>query len=75
MQGQCKACGKNVSDRLDKCPHCGRIFDGPKCPTYQSRSVEKISTANKVVSAGLIGIFSLGHLSKTFKCQNCGYKW
>lgn len=47
----------------------------PKCPTCGSTAVEKISGANKVGAAFLFGVFSLGHLSKTFKCQNCNYKW
>ncbi|MEG1657221.1 MAG: hypothetical protein RR292_07080, partial [Christensenellaceae bacterium] len=46
-----------------------------KCPTCGSTNVSKISGTNKVGSAALFGIFSLGHISKTFKCNNCGYKW
>ena len=47
----------------------------PHCPTCGSTNVEKISGLNKVASGALFGIFSLGHISKTFKCKNCGYKW
>ena len=47
----------------------------PKCPTCGSTNIEKISGANKVTSAVVFGVFSLGHISKTFKCKNCGYKW
>lgn len=47
----------------------------PKCPTCGSTAIEKISGANKVGAVVLFGIFSLGHLSKSFKCQNCNYKW
>ena len=47
----------------------------PKCPTCESSDIEKISGMNKVGSGALFGIFSLGHISKTFKCKNCGYKW
>lgn len=47
----------------------------PKCPTCGSTNVSKISDANKVGSAVAFGLFSLGHISKTFKCNSCGYKW
>jgi len=46
-----------------------------KCPTCGSTNVEKISTANKIGSALAIGVFSIGHISKTFRCKKCGYKW
>lgn len=47
----------------------------PKCPTCESPDVEKITTANKLKNAALWGVFSLGHLSKTYKCNSCDYKW
>ena len=47
----------------------------PKCPICQSTNIHKISTANKVGSVALIGLFSVGHISKTFKCDNCGAKF
>jgi predicted RNA-binding Zn-ribbon protein involved in translation (DUF1610 family) len=47
----------------------------PTCPTCGSTNVEKISTSSKVGAAVLVGIFALGKISKTFKCNNCGYQW
>ena len=47
----------------------------PHCPTCQSTNIKKISTTNKVGSAVAFGVFSVGHLSKTFKCNNCGMKF
>lgn len=47
----------------------------PHCPTCGSTNVEKISGLNKVGSAALFGVFSLGHISKTFRCKNCGMKF
>ena len=64
-----------MPSRADACPHCGYVGQGPKCPTCRSAAIEKISMGNKVVAAGLFGLFSLGHLSKTFICGDCGYKW
>ncbi len=47
----------------------------PKCPTCSSTKVEKISLKSKVGAGLLVGVFALGKISKTFKCNNCGYKW
>lgn len=47
----------------------------PKCPTCQSTHVEKISKKSKVGKVALFGVFAIGGISKTFKCNNCGYKW
>jgi predicted RNA-binding Zn-ribbon protein involved in translation (DUF1610 family) len=47
----------------------------PKCPTCGSPIIEKLKTSGKVGSAVLFGVFALGHISKTFKCGNCGNKW
>lgn len=47
----------------------------PHCPTCGSPNVEKISTASKVGKAALFGVFSLGSISKQFKCNSCGYKF
>ena len=47
----------------------------PHCPTCGSTNIEKISGVNKVGSAALFGVFSLGHISKTFRCKNCGMKF
>lgn len=46
-----------------------------KCPTCGSTNVKKISGASKAGSALMFGVLSLGKLSKTFECKNCGYKW
>lgn len=47
----------------------------PKCPTCQSTQVEKITKGSKVGKALMWGVFALGSINKTFKCNNCGYKW
>ena len=46
-----------------------------KCPNCGSPYVEKISLANKAGATAVFGVFSLGHISKTYKCKMCGYKW
>jgi len=46
----------------------------PKCPTCGSTNLSKVGTGERVVSVGLLGLFS-GKINKTFKCKNCGYTW
>lgn len=46
----------------------------PKCPTCGSTNVEKISTLNRAVSIGIVGLAS-DKIGKQFQCKNCGYKW
>ena len=77
-------------DEILTCKRCGNIHDSdtplfkkqsqtqeniPHCPICKSTNIRKISTTNKVGSAVAFGVFSVGHLSKTFKCNNCGMKF
>ena len=45
------------------------------CPNCGSSAVHKISVVNKVAKVALFGVLSIGSISKTFKCDTCGYKW
>ncbi len=47
----------------------------PKCPTCGSPNIQKISTSSKVGKAVLFGVFAMGDIIKTFKCNRCGYQW
>jgi len=47
----------------------------PKCPICGSYDVHKIGLGNKIGSVAAIGIFSLSHVGKTYKCSNCGSKF
>jgi len=56
----------------------GYILKDPpivKCPTCGSANTKKITKSNKVGSAIAVGIFSIGHIGKTFHCNNCGMEW
>lgn len=55
--------------------HVTDSINVPKCPTCQSANVEKISFASKAGKVALVGILAIGQVSKTFKCNSCGYKW
>lgn len=46
----------------------------PKCPTCQSLNIKKISTASKVSSVFMWGLFSQ-KIKKQWHCNNCGYEW
>lgn len=71
----CPDCKKEISDSADNCPHCGRpMATAIKCPTCKSTNVEKISTASKVGSALIWGVFA-SNRNKTYECNACKYKW
>ena len=46
----------------------------PKCPTCGSTNIHKISTGERMVSVGMLGLFSK-KINKSFKCNKCGYTW
>ena len=46
----------------------------PKCPTCGSSNIRKISTGERMVSVGMLGLFSK-KINKSFKCNSCGYTW
>lgn len=46
----------------------------PKCPTCGSTNIRKISTGERMVSVGMLGLFSK-KINKSFKCNSCGYTW
>ena len=47
----------------------------PKCPICSSIKIHKISLTNKAASALAFGVLSVGHVSKTYKCDTCGAKF
>lgn len=46
----------------------------PKCPTCGSTNIKHISTLNRAVSIGILGIFS-GKIGKNYECLHCKAKW
>ena len=51
-----------------------KFSTGPKCPTCGSTNIRKISTGERMVSVGMLGLFSK-KINKSFKCNSCGYTW
>lgn len=47
----------------------------PRCPLCNSAMLKKIKTSSKVLAAATIGVFALPYNSKTFECQDCGYRF
>ncbi len=85
--GRCAGCGntmknhilsKRPSDWVDPRQRDMWVKDYnniPKCPICSSTKIHKISMTNKAASTIAFGIFAAGHVSKTYKCDNCGSKW
>lgn len=80
----CKGCGKQITNPIiPKRPDGWRElnmwekdYDSlPKCPICHSVKIHKISMANKAASALTFGVFAVGHVSKTYKCDVCGSKF
>lgn len=46
----------------------------PKCPTCGSTNIKHISTLNRAVSIGMLGIFS-GKIGKNYECLDCKSRW
>jgi len=72
----CQDCNKEISDSAENCPFCGRpMSTGIKCPNCKSTKVEKISASSKIGSALVLGVFSVGKLTKTYQCKDCKFRW
>ena len=79
----CRYCGRELradKKELQEKPGIGadnkvRTTERMGCPNCGSTNIEKISLKNKIGSGALFGVFAIGHIAKTFKCNDCGYKW
>lgn len=47
----------------------------PRCPTCGSDDVDRITGSDKVGAALLVGVFSMGTLTKNYQCNNCKHRW
>lgn len=72
----CRGCGKEHKPRkilYKRKEHYAPPL--PRCPVCNSVMLKKIKTSSKVLAAATIGVFALPYNSKTFECQECGYKF
>lgn len=63
-----------ITDQWYAKQNAQKFSTGPKCPTCGSSNIRKISTGERMVSVGMLGLFSK-KISKSFKCNSCGYTW
>lgn len=71
--GQCNKCkGKTFEYSSGEINNRETNAYNIKCPFCQSGNVQKISEASKLASAVAFGVFSLGKVTKTWHCNNCG---
>ena len=48
--------------------------DIPKCPTCGSINIKRITTLDRAISIGFLGLLS-GDIGKNYECLNCKAKW
>jgi len=50
-------------------------FNKPRCPTCGSTNIERISFKSKVGKVALFGVFAIGRVAKSYKCNHCKHQW
>ena len=51
-----------------------REQNAPKCPTCGSTNIKRITTLDRAISIGFLGLLS-GDIGKNYECLNCKAKW
>ena len=64
----------NFQKEVERQDKLQREQNTPKCPTCGSTNVKHISTLNRAVSIGVLGLFS-SKIGKNYECLNCKAKW
>lgn len=73
---KCKGCGKEHKPKKILYKKKNNYTPPrPHCPACGSIVLKKIKTSSKVLAAATVGVFALPYNSKTFECQNCGYRF
>lgn len=49
-------------------------YDHPECPICKSRNTSRISTLNRAISVGAVGLAS-SKIGKQYECYHCKHKW
>ena len=87
FRGRCHGCGnemknhilsKRPADWVDPRKRNLEVVNGdnePRCPICNSTRIHKISLTNKAISVLAFDVLAAGHVSKTYKCDNCGAKF
>ena len=87
FQDKCSSCGNEMKNHiLSKRPadwvdprkrnlEAMNEDNEPRCPICNSARIHKISLTNKAISVLAFDVLAAGHVSKTYKCDNCGAKF
>jgi hypothetical protein len=52
--GQCRCCGKDVSDEADHCPHCGQPDPHPARLEWEWQAREQVRLDNKAKAIEIV---------------------
>ncbi len=72
---RCAGCGKEHKPRKIMYKEKRDKVQLPHCPVCNSVVLKKITVGSKFLAAATLGAFALPHNSKTYECENCGYKF
>ncbi len=72
---KCRSCGKEHRPRKIIYKEKMDRVQLPHCPVCNSVVLKKITVGSKFLAAATLGAFALPHNSKTYECENCGYKF
>ncbi len=72
---KCEGCGKEHKPRKIMYKEKRDKVQLPHCPVCNSVVLKKITVGSKFLAAATLGAFALPHNSKTYECENCGYKF
>ncbi len=72
---KCRDCGKEHKPRKIMYKEKRDRVQLPHCPVCNSVVLKKITVGSKFLAAATLGAFALPHNSKTYECENCGYKF
>ena len=71
----CKACGNQISNHAETCPHCGHPTGVHVCPKCGGIRTRVISGASKTASIFLWGAYAANKVRSTYECLDCKQKF
>lgn len=73
---ECEKCKyKHNHKYLTYCERISTVPPLPRCPLCNSMMLKKIKTSSKFMAVASLGAFALPYTSKTYECQDCGYRF
>ena len=71
----CKACGNQISNHAETCPHCGHPTGVHVCPKCGGIRTRVISGASKTASIFFWGAYAANKVRSTYECLDCKQKF